>query len=291
MTLQELRFIIALAREKHFRRAADACFVSQPTLSIAIQKLEKELGVTLFERDTNEIRITKIGEEIVERAKRIMCDVAEIKEIAANNEDNASLKLGAIYTIGPYVFPALIHSLQAISAMPIEIHEDYTVNLRKKLLNGELDAIIISLPLRGAGLVTKVLYEESFVVLMPKNHPLARCKTIDDKALSAHHILMLGEGHCFREQIMSACRACFTKSKNYHTVDNASLETIRHMVASGMGLTILPERASKISAYENMLITRPLQGKMQHRTVALAYRQSFPRVKALETLKQALKQL
>lgn len=300
MTLQELRFIIALAREKHFGKASEACFVSQPTLSVAVRKLEKELGVELFERHKNEVLITPIGKEIVARAKRVLEEAEDLKQAAKSDKDqlNSVFKLGAIFTIGPYLFPQLITKLHKfVPQMPIEIHEDYTHNLREKLQSGELDAIIISLPFTEPGVVIKHLYEEPFVVLMPADHPLAKLPSIEEKVLSESNILILGEGHCFREQVISSCPTCFKSSKshrgvNWKTVEGSSLETIRHMVASGFGLTILPKTAANNTNYkEGVLVAKPLKGKAPSRVVALVWRKQFPRHKAIEMILKAASEL
>lgn len=301
MTLQELRFIIALAREKHFRKASTACFVSQPTLSIAIGKLEKELGVQLFERHKNKVQISPIGKDIVDRAKRIISEVEALKQAVELKKDplKGVFKLGAIFTVGPYLLPPLITQLNQLAPeMPIEIHEDFTFNLREKLLNGDLDAILISLPFTGNGILTHTLYTESFVVLMPTDHPLARYKTVPEKALLPHPILMLGEGHCFRDQVISSCPLCFAANRiqttgvHWQTVAGGSLETIRHMVASKMGLTILPMSAANVSPYDaKILTTRPLRALNPRRKVALAWRSSFFRVPAIDALVQAASQL
>ncbi|HLB58113.1 MAG TPA: hydrogen peroxide-inducible genes activator [Gammaproteobacteria bacterium] len=299
MTLQELRFIIALAREKHFGKASESCFVSQPTLSIAVRKLEEELNVILFERDKNDVRITPLGKDILERAKRVLAEVDGIKQIAEFDKDqlNGTFKLGAIYTVGPYLLPPLITALhKLVPQMPIEIQEDYTANLREKLSAGELDAILISLPFTEKSVVTRTLYKEPFVVLMPADHPLTTYKMLPEKALSAYNILMLGEGHCFRDQIISSCPSCFTTSAarskmKWHSVEGSSLETIRHMVASGMGLTILPVTAANTASYyQNRLVTRPLKASHPSRVIALAWRKNFPRIQAIETVLKAILQ-
>lgn len=297
MTLQELRFLVALAKEKHFHKASQACFVSQPTLSIAIRKLENELGIELFERQKNAVRITAAGQDIVTRAKRVLAEVDEIKQVALSDKDQLSaiFKLGAIYTIGPYLLPPLIAALHHhVPQMTIEIQENFTANLREKLLAGELDAILISLPFSGPGIVTHTLYKEDFVVLMPKNHALAKLKSIPEKVLSDYNVLMLGEGHCFRDQVISSCPKCFNDTKsisgvNWRTVEGGSLETIRHMVASGMGLTILPSSAVGLNRYyENILTFRPLKALSPCRTVALAWRNSFTRIKAIDAVLKAI---
>jgi LysR family hydrogen peroxide-inducible transcriptional activator len=290
MTLQELRFLISLAQEKHFGKASRACFVSQPTLSIAIRKLENELGVILFERDKNDVRITPLGQDIIERAKRVISEADAIKEVAKQDHDQltGTLKLGVIYTIGPYLLPPLITTLNKLAPnIMLEIQEDYTANLREKLLLGQLDAIIISLPFSGSGIVTRTLYKEPFVVLMPSHHPLTKNKWVSQKDLNEYNVLTLGEGHCFRDQVIASCPACFVSSRgsSWHTVVGSSLETIRHMVASNMGITILPATAAMSSAYRaDVLTTRPLKAASPSRIVALAWRKSFPRLKAIDML-------
>lgn len=292
MTLQELRFIIALAKERHFRKAADACFVSQPTLSIAVNKLEQELKVNLFERNKNDVRLTPIGEDIIERAKRVIAESEGIKSAALANQDQLAgpFKLGAIYTIGLYLLPPLILALnKSVPHMPVEIQEDYTAHLRDKLILGDLDAILISQPFSGSGIVTRTLYKEPFVVLMPIDHPLAKQKSIAESALADYQLLMLGEGHCFRDQIMSTCPSCFMAKGSQYTVEGGSLETIRHMVASKMGLTVLPLTAAHMGPfYDKVLTTRPLKASGAHRSVALAWRKTFPRIKAIEMIIQGV---
>lgn len=297
MTLQELRFIIALAKEQHFGKASRIIHVSQPTLSIAIRKLEQELGVTIFERDKNQVRVTPLGKEIVDRAKRVLAEVEGLRQAAKFDQNQLSgvFKLGVIYTVGPYLLPPLITELNKIAPqMPIEIHEDYTANLKEQLNSGDLDAIIISLPFHSAGIVSQVLYKEPFVVLLPHDHPLAESPQINEKALSDYNVLLLGEGHCFRDQVIASCPACFLSprshsSVNWRTVEGSSLETIRHMVAAKMGVTILPMTAANSGSYgDKLLINRPLHGVKPERTVALAWRKSFPRAMAIEALLEAV---
>ncbi len=297
MTLQELKFIIALYEENHFHKAAEKCFVSQPTLSIAVKKLEKELGVDLFERNKNKVRVTEIGERIVNAAKNVLLEANNIKQIVDADKDQLGsvFKLGAIYTVGPYILPPLIAKLsQYDPVMPFEIQESYTSVLKEKLLAGSLDAIIISMPFAGPGIVTKPIYEEPFVVLMQANHPLAKFENISELQLSKYEVLMLGEGHCFKDQVLASCPACFSLEKNpeklnWRSLEGGSLETLRHMVASGMGVTILPSSSANISPYyDNILVKRPLKASPASRKVALAWRNSFPRIKAIERIIEAI---
>jgi LysR family hydrogen peroxide-inducible transcriptional activator len=299
MTLQELRFIVTLAREKHFGKASAACFVSQPTLSIAVRKLEDSLGVTLFERNKNDVRVTPIGKRIIEQARRVLEEAEVLKVVAQSDQDQlvGTFKLGVIYTIGPYILPPLIKQLNQLApTMPLEIREDFTGNLRDKLRSGEVDAIIISLPFSEPGIATEVLYTEPFAVLMPEDHPLTRFKNVNEKDLMKYNMLLLEERHCFRDQVISSCPSCFTAIKshnelNWRTVEGSSLETVRHMVASGMGLTILPMTAAStdLCPYRDKYLTlRPLKGVAPSRSVALAWRKTFPRGKAIETLLKAI---
>jgi LysR family hydrogen peroxide-inducible transcriptional activator len=296
MTLQELRFVVSLARLKHFGLAAEACFVSQPTLSIAIRKLEQKLKIPLFERNKNEIKITPLGEKIVERAQQVLEQVNCIKQLAASEKDQlvGPFKLSAIYTIGPYLFPPLIMGLTALAPlMPLQIHEDFTANLKEKLKQGETDAIIVSTPFEDPSLVTKLLYTESFLVLMRTNHPLAQYEKLPEAALAEHNLLLLGAEHCFKDQVMRACPSCFVDGQRVnqrHTVVGSSLETIRHMVASGMGITLLPMSAvyeSSISRYKNLTL-RPLLSASPSREVILAWRKTYPRLKAIDAILNAV---
>lgn len=292
MTLTELKYVLTLATEKHFGRAAKACHVSQPTLSVAINKLESELGISIFERDRNNVRVTEVGVQIVAQAQRVLDEAGQIPEIAKGGKSQLEtpLKVGAIYTVGPYLFPNLIPKLKHLAPdMPLIIQEDYTMNLRQKLLNGDLDAIFISLPFQEAGVLTQSLYDEPFVVLMRKDHPLSKKDAIKPAEISAKELLLLGENHCFRNQVIEVCPSCYSPRKNsVNTFEGSSLETLRHMVASGMGVTILPSTATQIQYYKSTLTTRPFAGKIPQRRIALAWRVSFTRPKAVGVLIKAL---
>jgi LysR family transcriptional regulator, hydrogen peroxide-inducible genes activator len=298
MTLTELRYIVTLAQEQHFGRAADRCYVSQPTLSIAVKKLEDELGVALFERTKSRVQPTPLGEQIIAQANLVLEQTAAIKDLADAGKDQLSspLSVGAIFTIGPYLLPKFIPHLQQLAQrMPLYVEEGYTHNLRKKLRNGELDVIIIALPFSEPDVVTQTLFEEPFVVLMPKNHPLAAQKKVQASELSDQKMLLLGEGHCFRDQVLTTCpnlQPHNDESSKIKTVaEGSSLETLRHMVASGLGITILPLSAAESSLYtQDILVTRPFEDPAPSRTIALAWRASFPRHKAIDALRKAIQQ-
>ncbi len=295
MTLTELRYIVAVARERHFGRAAQACFVSQPTLSVAIRKLEEELGVTLFERGTTEVTLTPVGERIVTQAQRVLEQTAAIREIAQQGKDPLAgpLRLGVIYTVGPYLLPHLIPLLhKRAPRMPLLIEENYTARLSELLKEGVLDVIIISLPFDEPGVVTQALYDEPFKVVLPFSHEWKKLKAIKAKELAKENLLLLGAGHCFRDQVLKACPGLNRSSavgSLQRTLEGSSLETIRHMVASGAGITVLPcTSVLSHQAEDKLLAVRPFADPVPKRRIALAWRNSFPRPQAIATLREAL---
>src|SRR5260221_12407869 len=238
MTLTELRYIVAVARERHFGHAAEACFVSQPTLSVAVKKLEEELGVALFERGPGEITITPAGQKIVEQAQRVLEEASRIKDLAAAGRDPLAgpLRLGAIYTIGPYLLPKLIPILRRNApAMQLHIQENFTHRLGDALKSGEVDVILVALPFDEPGIETRAVYDEPFLVAVPKGHAWEGRKRVTSEELTRESLLLLGEGHCFRDQVLEFCHTSRTGA-----IEGGSLETIRQMVASGVGVTVLP---------------------------------------------------
>jgi LysR family hydrogen peroxide-inducible transcriptional activator len=297
MTLTELRYAVAVARERHFGRAAEACFVSQPTLSVAVRKLEEELGVVLFERTKNEVTVTPVGARIVEQALRALDEMEAVKRIAQQARDplDGLLRIGAIFTIGPYLFPGLVPILHdRAPRMPLVIEENYTARLRERLAHGELDAVLVCLPFEEPGVVTLPLYDEPFMVMVPAEHPWARARTIATDSLSTQTVLLLGVGHCFRDQVVAACPNCVGPSAVegglQTAVEGSSLETIRYMVASGMGITVLPcTAAGSLAQFAPKLTAiRPFVDPPRRR-VALAWRVTFPRPQAIEALRQAIR--
>lgn len=208
MTLTELKYIVAVAREKHFGHAAEACFVAQPTLSVAIKKLEDELGVVIFERGGTEVSVTPLGAQIVAQAERVLEQTAAIKEIANQNKDPLSgpLRLGIIYTIGPYLLPSLVKTMiERVPQMPLILQENFTTRLIELLRQGELDAAIMALPFPEHGLNVLPLYDEEFMVALPRQHKWAERKEIDARELKSETMLLLGNGHCFRDQVLEVC--------------------------------------------------------------------------------------
>jgi LysR family hydrogen peroxide-inducible transcriptional activator len=289
MTLNELRYIVAVARERNFRRAAERSFVSQPALSLAIQKLEEELGVQLFERKKTDITLTAVGEQIVEQATRVLDEVAKIKEMARHGSDQlaGSLRLGVIYTVGPYLLPELIPVLRRTAPdMPLDVEENTTASLEVQLRNGVIDAAVIALPFDLPGIATAGLYDEPFVVAVPADHPWADRKSIAAADLGGEKVLLLNSGHCFSNQVIEACPDLSRKGE---VLQGNSLETIRNMVASGLGVTVLPCSAAT-DRYRNPLLRMiPFEEPVPTRRIALAWRKSFVRSKAIDALADAVR--
>lgn len=289
MTLNELRYIVAVSQESSFRRAAERVFVSQPALSLAIQKLEEELGVQIFERSRTSVSMTPIGELIVAQAQRVLEEVAQIKEIASQGKDQlvGTLRIGAIYTVGPYLLPELIPILKRKAPlMPLEMEENLTANLEIQLANGRLDVIIIALPFAGPGITTLPLYDEDFNVVVPLDHPWAKKKQIKTEQMSTEKVLLLNSGHCFSNQVREVCPELNTTGGE--TQQGNSLETIRNMVASGLGITVLPVTANSEKYRSQLTREIPFAPPAPARRIALAWRKSFARKQAIEALAQAI---
>ncbi|HVZ43799.1 MAG TPA: LysR substrate-binding domain-containing protein [Ramlibacter sp.] len=305
MTLTELKYIVAVAREKHFGRAAEACFVSQPTLSVAIKKLEDELEVKLFERSANEVSVTPLGEEIVRQAQSVLEQAAAIKEIAKRGKDPLAgpLRLGVIYTIGPYLLPDLVR--QAIARtpqMPLMLQENFTVKLLEMLRTGEIDCAIMAEPFPDTGLAIAPLYDEPFMVAVPSNHPLAAHTAIRAEELKHETMLLLGTGHCFRDHVLEVCPEFARFSSDAEGIrksfEGSSLETIKHMVAAGMGVTLVPRLSVPKEALlakprrrkddQNFVKYIPFEGDPPTRRVVLAWRRSFTRYEAIAALRNSI---
>ncbi len=294
MTLTELKYIVALAQHQHFGKAAEACHVTQPTLSLGIKKLEDELNVSLFERSArNELRITHQGELIVQQAQVVLEQAQQIRQIANTSRDPLSgpLRLGVIYTIAPYLLPELIPRLhKQADQMPLVIEENYTSVLSEQLKQGQLDVIIIALPFEQTGVITQSLYDEPFIAASPKNHPWGKRKQLRVEELADESLLLLGPGNCFRDQILQACPECQSSSHLQQSLQGSSLETIRQMVASGTGVTVLPSSADRKPLNSSLLKMIPFKAPAPSRRVALAWRKSFTRPQAIEILRRTVLQ-
>lgn len=297
MTLNELRYIAAVARQRHFGRAAEECFVSQPTLSVAVKKLEDELGVSLFERGVGEVTVTAVGQRIVEQAQRVLEEADGVKRLARQGTDPLAgpLRLGAIYTIGPYLLPQLVPLvMKQAPEMPLVIEESYTAVLSERLKRGDLDVILIALPFDEPGILTRPLYDEPFALLLPGGHPLAAQDAVNVRELAGESVLLLGPGHCFRDQVVQFCPQCLQSTADQgmlqRSLEGGSLETIRWMVASGVGITVLPCTAAAADRFAaGLACVRPFDGEVPFRRVALAWRKSFPRIEAVDVLEAAVR--
>ena len=297
MTLTELRYIVAVARERHFGHAADACFVSQPTLSVAVKKLEDELGVTLFERGSSEIAVTPVGQEIVAQAQRVLEQAGAIKELAKHGKNplDGPLRFGVIYSIAPYLLPALVPKMiKAAPEMPLIIEENFTHRLLEMLKSGDIDCAILALPFSEPGLMVQAVYDEPFMVAMPAGHAWEKRKSIAAADLKKETMLLLGSGHCLRDQVLQVCPELMRFSSSsaegiQRTFEGSSLETIRHMVASGVGVTVLPVSAvSETPRKKDLIVYRPFSAPAPDRRVALAWRKSYTRMESIETLRTCI---
>lgn len=289
MTLNELRYIVAVAQERNFRRAAEKSFISQPALSLAIQKLEEELGVLIFERGKSEISVTPAGAQIVEQAQRVLEEAGRLREIAKQGTDQLSgvLRVGIIYSVGPYLLPDLIPALKKLAPkMPLEVEENITGNLDALLRNGKLDVIIIALPYGDAGIRTLPLYDEPFEVVVSSDHRWASRRSIKAQELADEKVLLLDSGHCFSNQVAEACPELSRKGAEIQ--QGTSFETIRNMAASGLGITVLPASANSTRYRSKLLKVIPFTHPAPSRRIALAWRKSFARGQAVEALAQAI---
>ena len=296
MTLTQLKYLVAVARERHFARAAAACFVSQPTLSVAVKKLEEELGVAVFERGTADVGLTDVGKQVVAQAQRVLEQANAIGEIAKQGKDplTGPLRLGLIYTIGPYLLPQLVPALHKLAPqMPLFVEETFTSRLLELLKQGEIDAAILALPFAEPGIEIAPLYDEDFVVALPAGHAWEKRKTIAAEDLKKDTMLLLGAGHCFRDQVLQVCpeisRFSTPGEGMQRTFEGSSLETIRHMVASGVGITVMPGSAVPDPVPKGSLLSyRPFARPAPERRVVLAWRASYPRVAAIEAIRRAV---
>ena len=281
MTLSELRFVVSVAQEKNFRRAAAKSFVSQPALSLAIKKIENELGVLIFERNRMGISLTTVGEKIVNQAQIVLEEVDKIKAISAaeRNTQQVEVKIGLIYSIAPYLLPSIIPLVKNSSPeIILEAEEDITTNLIKKLEEGSIDAAIIALPFVVPGIETQPLYDEPFKVLIPTKHPWNNKQKINAKELKNEKILLLDNTHCFSMQVREACPGISDKAE---VQVGTSLETIRNMVASNLGISILPQSATANNYSNDLINILPFESPIPFRRVAMAFRRGSSKQSSL----------
>lgn len=292
MTLTELRYIVALAQDGNFSRAAERCSVSQPTLSVAIARLEDELGVQLFERGKGFVSPSAVGVRVVEQAQRTLEEAEQVRQIAmwGRNQLQGPLRLGVIHTIGPYLLPLLIQSLRRQAPeMPLAIEENMTASLAEMLRDNEIDVAILALPFEMLGVVTRSVYDEAFKVIVPRGHAWERKQVILPEEVAGDEVLLLKAGNCFRDQVLGACPQVSSPETGVRL--GHSIGTIRCMVASGLGVSVLPDSALQYPYSNDLISVIPFAPPAPSRRVALAWRAGFVRPRAIDALLAAFRQL
>jgi LysR family hydrogen peroxide-inducible transcriptional activator len=292
LKLKDLRYLVALADQRHFGRAAARCFVSQPTLSAQLKKLELALGVQLIERAPNAVSLTAVGEEIVARARRILEASDEVVQLARTHQDplGGRLRLALLPTIGPYILPRLAPLIcKALPRLQLRLYEYQTAPMLQKLHAGELDVGVLALPVALEGLECRELYREDFLLAVPERHPLAARERVRVADLKDETLLLLEEGHCLRDQALEVCsRVGVRDSQDFRAT---SLETLRQMVAAGAGVTLLPELASR-GAYRSGqgVVSRPFVRPAPARRIGAVWRKTTPRRAAIDALCELIAQ-
>lgn len=289
MNLRDLRYLVAVAEQKHFGRAAESCFVSQPTLSTQIKKLEEELGVTLIERNNRQVMLTPVGERIVGQAQRVLREVNHLVHIAEEHKDpyGGEFRLGIIPTVAPYLLPKILGPIKkAFPKLRLQLTEGQTAAISRMLREGDLDAVILALPADEDNLVQQLLYVEPFYFAASKSHPKSGRKSVDLDDLDHEQVLLLEDGHCLRDQALAVC-------SSHNAVENTnfratSIETLRQMVAANVGITLMPELA--ITQRSGSVRYVPFNGEQPHRDIGLCWRQTSTRSELLTDLARLLKQ-
>ena len=292
MKLSALRYLVAFADEKSFSRAAGRCQVSQPTLSIALQSLEAKLGTTLIERNKGSVALTDLGHQVVAQARRVLDEAKRVELVAQLGKDplHGEFRLGVIHTIGPYLLPGLIGAMRlSAPQMTLYIEESMTALLSDYLKYRTVDAAIVALPFDVPGIETRPLYDENFQVIVPKGHPWEKRKRISSGELRGDEVLVLKAGNCFREQVLDACPEISHAEGSLH--QGHSIETIRCMVASGYGISVLPASALAGPYRSPMVKAIPFEAPVPSRRVALAWSKGFRRPHAIDAIAKAVASL
>ena len=283
MNIRDLQYIVAVADLQHFGRAAEQCFVSQPTLSGQIKKLEDYLGVTLFERTNKRVIPTAIGLKIIVSARRVLHEADAIKNMAEETKDpfGGKFKLGAFPTLAPYIFSDLVQKIEAeMPSLRLVLVEEKTATLLEKLEKGDLDAALLALPIDNDFLISQPLFTDDFYLAAPAKHPLSQKKSIDQNLLSKHNLLLLEEGHCLRDQALDVCH--MNNMAEDQDFKATGIETLRQMVMAGMGITLMP----KIAIQENdaRIHYIPFTAPAPSRTIGLVWRKTTTRDKILKKI-------
>jgi LysR family transcriptional regulator, hydrogen peroxide-inducible genes activator len=286
LSLRDLQYVVAVAEHNHFGKAAKACHVSQPALSGQIKKIEDYLGVVLFERNMRRVAITEVGQAVVQQARIVLEEAEKILSVAQSTREPLAgpFRLGAIATLGPYLMPYLLDPLRkAFPHLELKLKEGLTENLLVELRAGQLDAVLAARTFEEDGLHVIPLFEEPFLLTVPRNHPLERKRPIKVSDLKATEMVLLEDGHCLRDQTVAICPP--NRRGNIRELHVTSLETLRHLVASGAGYTLMPALAvNEDRRLKNLVRYRRIDGKHIGRTVVLVCRDRFPRKREVEAL-------
>ena len=290
MNLRDLKYLVAVAEHRHFGRAAEACFVSQPTLSTQVRKLEDFLGVTLIERSNRQVMLTPVGERIVEQSQLVLREVNELVVLAEQARDpyGGEFRLGIIPTVAPYLLPRILPGIQSrFPDLRVQLIEAQTSALVAQLQIGELDAGVLALPVAEEPLVESPLYREAFLLAVGCDHPKADRTHVSLRDLDEEQVLLLEDGHCLRDQALDVCKSAGAiENTNFRAT---SLETLRQMVAGHIGVTLMPEMA--IGHHQDPVRYIPFRGETPHRDVGLAWRRSSTRVELLESMAETIREL
>jgi len=291
MNLRALQYLVKLSELQHFSKAAEACFVSQPTLSTQIMKLEEELGVQLVERIPRKVQLTPVGKEIVERARHVLRDIELIRMTARRSRDpeTGTLRLGIFPTLAPYLLPHVVPGIRKrFPELKLQLSEEKTEDILRQLDNGDLDAALLALPLSADRLEIEILFEEPFLLAVPQSHPLARKAEIKMQDLDGAELLLLEDGHCLREHALEVCALAGARERvDFHAT---SMETLRQMVAAEVGITLMPVLAVKppVAVTDNVILKR-FHAPAPSRTIALVWRRSSPLHELMKNLAGCLR--
>lgn len=297
MKLMELKYVLAVYKAKHYARAAESMNVSQPTLSVAIKKLENELNVVIFERGSGEVTTTPIGQRIVDQAQRVIEATEDIYDTARRGQDplTGPLRLGIIYTVAPYIIPKLVGNLRTIAPqMPLILHEHFTTDLFDKLKTNEIDCAIMAItqPIEESQFEYLPLYKEDFVLAVNTNHSWASKESISIQDVQRETMLLLGAGHCLRDQIIKSLpEANYSnpKERALRSFEGSSLHTILHMVSAGLGITLIPNSAVQEGRHVVNIKFVKLLETTTNREVGIVFRKTFPRTKSIDAVVEALR--